>query len=409
MEKYYLWLLLVLGEGAPEINRLLKDFGSPEEVYGAFRKNTALAGIEVTAKAEKTPLESAEKLLKELEKNGIKMITADSPDYPAELLRGDNPPCVLFAQGNTELLKKKLITIVGSRAVTDYTRSVVPVIMSELGDEYAAVSSLSEGCDQLTCLNALKFGVPFIEIMPCGMSQTYPAGSKTLRKFLLDNGGLLITECLPKTRSSPASFMHRSRIIGGISKVTLVLQAGSKSGALLTAEYSRAPLFLPPHDVFCTEYSGAVSAVRAGAKLYYGAPDIEAAFRRADAAETETEEENRMPVAAAEKKTSAKAKFRKTETRTKQEKALPAADTGHGAGTKNAPPSETPRSNAKSSDFESADHYSVYCAVRDSSTPSGTEELIVRTGFSADKLAELLLDLEIDGKIENAHNKYTVT
>lgn len=403
MEKYYLWMLLALGEGSPEITRLLRDFGTPEEVYLAFRKNTALAGAELTASAGKTTLESAEKLMKDLDKAGIKMISSDSPDYPENLLKTENPPCVLFAQGNTSILRKKLITIVGSRAMTDYTRSAIPAIIRDLGDEYAVVSSLSEGCDQLTCLNSLKFDVPFIEVLPCGHSQTYPGGSRTLRKFLLDNGGLLISEFLPKTRSSQGTFVRRSRIIGGISKVTLVLQAGVHSGALATAEYSRAPLFLPPNDVFRNEYTGAVNAVRAGAKLYFGPPDIEAAFRRAEAAENGELPEPEKPFAA--DRSAPRPKFRRPEKQIKNgKKEVPETDGIN----EEAPPAADPQDTADASDFGSAEHYSVFCAIRAGNSPTGAEELIAKTGLSAGKLAELLLDLEIDGRIENVHNKYTV-
>ena len=410
MEKYYIWLIMALGEGEPEINRLLNDFGTPDEVYEAFRKNTALLGPELSAKAEKITLESAEKQLADIEKLGIGTITLDSPDYPSELLKGDNPPCVLFTQGNTELLRKKLITIVGSRAVTGYTQSVIPTVIRDLGDEYAVVGTLSEGCDQLTCLNALKFGVPFIECMPCGHTQTYPAGSKTLRKFLLDNGGLLITENLPKTRSSHPVFHRRSRILGGISKVTLVLQAGSKSGALLTAEYSQAPLFMPPNDVFSSDYSGAVNAVRSGGKLYFGTADIEAAFRRAEGIEETAKDtvkpKNDLYGGITPAKAAAKAKFRKTTRPKSDEKQSECASETEN---KEMLPPETPQNVAEQSDFESTEHYTVYCAVRDSRSPIGVEELIGKTGFSADKLAELLLDLEIAGKLANEHNKYIVT
>ena len=398
MEKYYLWLLTVLGEGSHEITRLLNDFGNPEEVYRAFEKNVTLVGAEITAKAEKTGLESAEKQLADLEKLDIKMITIDSEEYPENLKHTANPPCVLFAQGNTDILRRKLLTVVGSRAVTEYTQSVIPSVIKGLGDEYAVASSLSEGCDQLTCLNSLKYGGPFIEVMPCGISQTYPAGSKTMRKFLLDNGGLIISEFLPKTRSSLGSFTLRSRIIGGISKVTLVLQAGAGSGALATAEFSRAPLFLPPNDVFRSEYVGAVNAVRKGGKLYFGTPDIEAAFRRAEESENVKEETTPSPE---KTKAAAKSKFRKTN--------KPAADRADKTEkSKNTPP-EAPVNEAGEADFESREHYLIYCAVRDSKAPVGAEELILRTGLSSDKTAEVLLDLEIDGRLSNEHNKYSVT
>ncbi|MCR4780333.1 MAG: DNA-protecting protein DprA [Ruminiclostridium sp.] len=391
MEKYYLWLLLALGEGAPEITQLIGSAGSPEAAYEAFRANAAPLGAELAERAEQTTLESAEKLLAEINKLGIKMITIDSPQYPALLKEQENPPCVLFAYGNTELLKRKLLTIVGSRAVTGYTRSAIPRIISELGRNYAAVSSLSEGCDQLTCLNALKYDVPFIEVMPCGVTQTYPKGSRTLRKFLVQNGGLLITECLPKTHSSNSVFLRRSRIIGGISAVTLVLQAGAHSGALATAEYSRAPVFLPPNDIFKPEYAGVVSAVRKGCKLYYGQQDIEAAFKRA----TEREKEN-APGDEKKKLRASPAPKPKAPAQDKKED-------------KKTTPAEPPKSAPEESDFESEKHRSLYLAISGLDHPAAAEELIGMTGFDAAEIAELLLDLELSDMIVNTHNRYTVT
>ena len=235
MEKYYIWLLLALGEGRTEISQLLERFGTAQKAYEAFAGNTALLGAELTAKASGVSLEKAEKTLAAVTDNGTQLITWESEDYPEHLRRTENPPCVLFAKGDTSLLHKKLITMVGSRAITEYTASVIPQVIERLGNEYAIVGSLSEGCDQLICMNALKYRVPFIEILPCGLSHTYPTGSRTLRRFLLENNGLLISEFLPKTGSGQGNFLRRSRVIGGISYVTLVCQAGSESGALATA------------------------------------------------------------------------------------------------------------------------------------------------------------------------------
>ncbi len=389
MEKYYLWLLLAVGEGAPEISQLLKNTGSAEAAYEAFRGNTALLGPEISEHASRTTLESAEKLLAEIGKLGIKMITQDSPYYPELLKEQESPPCVLFAYGNTELLKNKLLTIVGSRNITGYTQSAIPRVMNGLGTRYTIVSSLSEGCDQLTCLNALKYGVPFIEVLPCGITQTYPKGSRTLRRFLVQNGGLLITECLPKTRASNALFLRRSRIIGGISAVTLVLQAGAESGALATAEYSRAPVFLPPNDVFRSEYAGTVSAVRAGCKMYYGLKDIETAFIRAKEQGKETESD--------------KPKLR-SRPQPKPKSPEPAGKTD-----KKTAPAEPPKSAPEEPDFESEKHRALYLAIRELDHPASTEELIGITGLDAADIAELLLDLELADKIVNKYNRYSVT
>ena len=267
MDKYYIWLIMALGEGEPEINRLLRQCGSPENVYDSFVGNMALVGPELTAKAANTKLKAAENMLESILAEGYGVVTLDSPDYPELLKKTANPPCVLFTYGDRSLMQKKLVTVVGSRAITDYTASLVPKIISEISEEYAVVGTLSEGCDQLTCMNAVKCGIGFIEVMPCGFGCVYPTGSRTLRRFLYENGGLCITEFLPKERAGQGNFLRRSRILGGISYVTLVLQAGAKSGALATAEYSPAPVFVPPNNIFTPAYAGVVSAVRSGAKV----------------------------------------------------------------------------------------------------------------------------------------------
>lgn len=390
MEKYYLWLLLVAGEGAPEITQLLKANGSAEAAYEAFRTNTAAAGSEIAERAERITLAKAEAILEDTLRLGIRVITIDSPDYPETLKNIENPPCVLFAFGNTELLRRRLVTVVGSRKVTAATRSAMPETIRSFGHRYTIVSSLSEGCDQLTCLNALKYGVDFIEVLPCGITQTYPAGSRTLRRFLVQNGGLLITEMLPRTRASNASFLRRSRIIGGISAVTLVLQAGEGSGALATAACSKAPIFLPPADPSRPEYAGTVAAVRKGFKMFYGPVDIEAAFRRAEAG-------TGIPgsVQPSELRRAARAKAAAKE--------KPADDD------KKTTPPPAPESTAEESDFESPDHYGLYTAIAGLGHPASAEELIAMTGHTPGRINELLLDLEIAEKIVNMHNRYTVT
>lgn len=396
MEKYYIWLILAFGEGSPDITRLLRDHGSAENAYEAFRENRVLIGAENAMKAGQITLEKAEKTLADIRKLGIQTVTIDSPDYPETLRKLENPPCMLFASGNTKLLRNRLLTVVGSRAMTDYTQFAIPKIISDFGGRYTIVGTLSEGCDQMTCMSAVKYNTPFIEVMPCGLSQTYPTGSRTVRRFLLENDGLLISECLPKTRSSPLVFNRRSRILGGISKVTLVLQAGAESGALATAEQSPEPLFLPPHSVFEKEYVGTVSAIRKGCRLFFGMADIETAFELADSK-------------LAGKSADATPKLRKP----KPHNNAPAQETGNEAGTvkpdknKNSP--EPSIKEPGENEFESADHYKLYRAICEIGSPAGAEELIAKTGIPAGKAAELLVDLELDGRITNEHNKFTAT
>lgn len=278
MKQYYLWLVLTFGAGNPLITDLLGKLENPKAVYDAIHSNSIAIGDSNHTLAEKTPIEEAEKMIFTLEEKGFSIITLDDRRYPEQLRKIDNPPCLLFAAGNAELLTKKLVSTAGSRAVTNYTLSVQNRICRELSEDYVLVSSLSGGCDTMTCLCAIKDGTSFIEVLPCGFDYEYPRDSRVLRYQLLAQGGCVITEYPPFVKPSPPCFVRRSRIIGGISGALLVFQAGIDSGALLPVNYSPAPFFLPPHDVFAKEYAGAVAAVRAGAALYYDKSDIDEAF-----------------------------------------------------------------------------------------------------------------------------------
>ncbi len=390
MDKYYIWVIMALGEGEPEISRLLKQFGSPENVYDAFIGNMALVGAELTSRAAKMKLETAETMLESIIADGYGIVTIDSPEYPEHLKKTANPPCVLFTYGDKSLLQKKLVTVVGSRAVTDHTVSIIPNIISGISDEFAVVGTLSEGCDQLTCMNAVKHGVGFIEVLPCGFSCVYPAGSRTLRRFLYENGGLCITEFLPKERAGHGNFLKRSRILGGISYVTLVLQAGAKSGALATAEYSLAPIFVPPNNIFTPAYSGAVGAVRAGARLYMSPGDIDKAYERGVRIENDPEYDP------AKKRSYRK----KTQTGKPSEKQTDVTDT------QEIQP-EVPADTAEKT-FESEEHAAVFGTMQGQGKAVGAEELIALTGIDAARLSEILLDLEIEGLISASAGRYAV-
>ncbi|MBO6229352.1 MAG: DNA-processing protein DprA [Ruminiclostridium sp.] len=411
MEKYYIWLLLVFGEGEPMISGLIERFGTAEKAYEAISRNVALTGGDIIGKAEKVPLAKAEKLLGTIAEKGIEVISWESDLYPEHLRRIENPPCALFAFGDTSLLRKKLLTVVGSRSVTSATESAIPEIMKRLGREYAVVSTLSEGCDQLTCLNAMDRGISFIEVLPCGISHTYPGGSRSLRRFMVSRGGLIISEFLPKEKAGQGNFLRRSRILGGISYVTLVLQAGEHSGALATAEYSYAPLFLPPSDIFNPAYAGAVNAVRKGAKLYLSDKSISKAYERAllKEQESETAEKNRFrkPHKAGKPEADAPGSGAEKPRREASPAASPTPPEPEKQD-KKAAPAKTAGTAVSAFEPETEDQSAVYSFIAGKGAPAGIEEIISATGLSAGTITEILLDLEIAGALRSEGNRYSV-
>lgn len=370
MKQYYLWLILAFGAGNPIINGLLEKFGSPKAVYEAIRGNCAAIGAENLRLAESTDLSEAKELIGTLSQRGIELITISDKRYPPRLRNIENPPCLLFAAGNTRLLGEKLVTTAGSRAVTHYTLAAQDKICRELSDDYVFVSTLSEGCDAMTCLCAVKNGKGCVEVLPCGFDYEYPRYSRTLRFQLLAQGGCVITEYPPSVKPIPANFSRRSRILGGISGALIIFQAGTDSGALLAANYSPAVFFLPPHNVFAKEYAGAAASVRAGARMYCGKSDIDAAFS-ADFSPMELHLQRKKREKPAGKP---KPMSKKTE---KQ-------------------PENPPLTR---DDFETELQFAVYTKLSQSDEPTHYDVIFSGLDCSIAELSEALLDLEIDGKL----------
>lgn len=383
MKKYCLWLLMVFGYANPVLSKLRERFETSADIYNAFKSNIAAVGAEYAEKAEAISLDEAERLLTKLESKGISVITFEDELYPASLANVPNPPCVLFAKGNTALLKNKLVTVSGSRKATPYTIAAETRVCEELCGKYTLVSSLVEGCEQLACITAVKMNRGCIEILPCGFDYEYPKGSHVLREQIIMSGGCIISEFLPEIKSCNVNFIRRARIAGGISKAMIIFQARINSGTFNAARYSPALFFLPIHNIFSDKYAGAVQYIRNGAGMYYSAEDIDNVFKEGFSPPYI----NKNPVITEQKKQA------KTPTPEKRENIKAPAESRE--------PSEEL--------FETPIHYSIYKKISASEAPVTFDEIFRNEDIGISELNEILLDLEIAGQIKAVPgSRYTV-
>ncbi len=383
MKKYYLWLIKVFDTGNPDLHELMVRFGSPREIYNAFKNNFAAAGKDYAKKAEETTLEDAEKLISHLESKGITIITYDDEAYPENLKNTDNPPYVLFAKGNTELLKTRLLTIGGTRRVTEHTIATETAVCEELCGEYTFVASLAAGCEQLACLTAIKLSKGCIEVLPCGFDCEYPKGSQVMRQQILMNGGCLLSEFLPETKSSNANYLKRARISGGISKAMIIFQAAANSGSLNAARYSPALFFVPPEDVFSDKYSAAVSGVRNGAKLYLSPNSLRPAYETDYKPNHIKFGSHRKQFSSVSEETTVSVSDEKT-----MEAESPVTGTETGMMTE-----------FQEDDFETEVHAFVYKLIAQRGEAITFDEIYRNIDEDIPRTSEILLDLEIAGKI----------
>lgn len=173
-----------------------------------------------------------------LEKDNVKCITIYSENYPKKLLDLDLPPYILFCKGDISLLNTRCFGIVGSRVPTAYGRTVTQSFARGLAENgLTIVSGLAMGVDKIAHETTLDVGGKTIAVLGGGFKHIYPAMNENLANSIIEKG-LLVSEYRPSVRPTAYSFPVRNRIIAGLSDGILITEAGEKSGALHTKEYS---------------------------------------------------------------------------------------------------------------------------------------------------------------------------
>ena len=174
------------------------------------------------------------KLTSQIERQCI-VISFFDEEYPEKLRQIYRPPLILFAQGNLSLLKKDIVTIVGSRYPTRYSRDVINRLVPNLLDQNKVIASgLARGVDALAHEATLKNEGRTIAVVGNGLNHSYPTENYSLQEQIKNNG-LIISEYLPDTPPRPYRFPERNRILAGLSESIIVTEAKEKSGSLITA------------------------------------------------------------------------------------------------------------------------------------------------------------------------------
>lgn len=183
----------------------------------------------------------------------MKIIKIGESSYPSNLKKVKNPPQKLFAEGNTDLLNKNSLAIVGTRDPTDYGINVAQNFAKELSNEgICIVSGLADGIDSYAHMGAKSGKGKTIAVLGCGLKHIYPEHNLKLYQDILDEGGCVITEYKPDETYKPEYFPARNRIISGISMGVLVVEGRHRSGSGITARLAmeqKKEVFCIPNDI----------------------------------------------------------------------------------------------------------------------------------------------------------------
>lgn len=212
-----------------------------------------------------------------LASSGARLVRRGDAGYPAQLAALTDPPPILFALGNIELLQTPQVAVVGSRHPTAAGRSLAARIASDLaGYGLTITSGLARGIDAAAHEAALANGGKTIAVCGTGLDICYPAQHRALFERIARDG-LLVSEFAPGTPPRAAHFPQRNRVISGLARGVVVIEAAANSGSLITARHALAQgreVFAVPGSPLNPLAAGCLSLIRQGAALVRDAADI---------------------------------------------------------------------------------------------------------------------------------------
>ena len=271
--------------GATHVRRFIEDFGSPYDAWKAVKKVENLKPYSHISNADKRAIASSAKdekldyIIHKIDEYKMDVTTFLDKDFPSILNHIYNPPAILFMRGNRALLDKRLnrIALVGARRCSLYGRNVARMLGKELG-KYSTII-VSGGARGIThghegLLASLGYG---IVVMGCGLDIVYPRENTKLFDRILQNNGLLVSEYPPGTPPSAKHFPARNRIISGLSRGVIVVEAKGSSGSLITADMAVSEgrdVFVVPCNLLDHTADGNKFLMRNGAFVLTGYEDI---------------------------------------------------------------------------------------------------------------------------------------
>jgi len=279
----WLRLLETPGVGRESARRLLAAFGSPEGVFqapSAAQRNVVSANV-VNALAQPAELLAAQvdKTLAWLEAapDERATIVLGDPRYPNPLLETADPPLLLYAQGQVSQLQAPSLAVVGSRNPTPQGLENARAFAHHLSQAgLSVVSGLALGVDTAAHEGALEGPAGTIAVVGTGLDQVYPRRNAKLAQRIVERG-LLLSEFSLGTPPLPEHFPIRNRIIAGLTRGTLVVEAALQSGSLITARLASEAgrdVYAIPGSIHSPLSRGCNALLKQGAKLVDSAQDI---------------------------------------------------------------------------------------------------------------------------------------
>lgn len=281
-KKYVLWLTRIPGIGPARLRQIQARYGSLEAAWHHAQASELqqIAGIrEEMAQQIVTSRQSfcPERELERLHRKGVRFCVIGEADYPAPLLSMHNPPPGLYMKGSWLPQDERAIAIVGTRRATRYGQLVTRQMTRALAEwDITIISGLARGIDSYAHEAALQAHGRTIAVLAGGFDHLYPRENRKLAE-LIEGRGALITEYPPEMEVKAGQFPARNRLIAALSRGVLVVEAGDRSGAIITADLALEQgkeVFAVPGPITAPSSAGTNQLIKEGAKLVTKVDDI---------------------------------------------------------------------------------------------------------------------------------------
>lgn len=276
-----LYLLTISNIGPGRIRRLFQKFGTVEEILKApVQKLVQIEGIDSKLAHQLKnggAAPEAKKQLKLIEEYHVKYVDIWDKSYPELLKRISDPPVVLFYRGEMKPTYRRSLAVVGTRTPSAYGKVMTAEIVRELvAQGITIVSGMARGIDAIAHHTAIQNGGETVAVLGCGVDRCYPVENRRIFQDMQQQGAIL-SEYFLGTDPDAVNFPKRNRIISGMSLGTLVVEAGDRSGALITALYAlnqNREVFAIPGNINSPKSRGTNRLIKQGAKLVQSVEDI---------------------------------------------------------------------------------------------------------------------------------------
>lgn len=277
---FWLGFNLVPGVGPARFRRLINHFGSAEDAWRATPAALVAAGLDprtvegIVARRARIDLDRE---LRRIERCGAQLLSWDDPSYPSLLKHVVDAPPLLYVRGSLRPSDELALAVVGTRRASVYGKQVCERLVAEIaGRGVTVVSGLARGIDAAAHRAALGAGGRTVAVLACGVDIVYPAEHASLADEVAAHGAL-ISEYPLGSSPDAGNFPARNRIISGMSRATLVVEAGQTSGALITANFALdqgRDVLAVPGSIFAPGCVGTNRLIQSGAKPILDVDDI---------------------------------------------------------------------------------------------------------------------------------------